>query len=84
MIKQWLEEKYGFNNLEKQGLTIKTTLDWELQKDTEKMVSTEVNKIAKLNITNGAALVVGVKDGDACIDVLKKHGITTLKKYQNY
>lgn len=28
--------------------------------------------------------IVGVKDGDACIDVLKKHGITTLKKYQNY
>ena len=64
MIKQWLEEKYGFNNLEKQGLTIKTTLDWELQKNTEKMVSNEVDKIKKLNISNGAALIIGVKDGD--------------------
>ncbi len=28
--------------------------------------------------------VVGVKAGDACIDVLKEHGITTLKRYPDY
>jgi len=28
--------------------------------------------------------IIGVKDGDACIEVLNGHGITSLKKYPNY
>lgn len=28
--------------------------------------------------------VVGVKDGDACIDILEKHGVSSLKKYPSY
>ncbi len=64
MVKQWLEEKYGFTNLEKQGLTIKTTLDLNTQQKIEKIVAEEVNKIGRLNISNGAALVIGVKKGD--------------------
>lgn len=38
-------------------------------------------------ITDIASLhgfVVGVKDGDACIDMLQRNGISTLKKYDNY
>ena len=31
-----------------------------------------------------SGFIVGVKDGDACIDVLTGYGITTLKKYSNY
>ncbi|PKL19196.1 MAG: hypothetical protein CVV49_02135 [Spirochaetae bacterium HGW-Spirochaetae-5] len=31
-----------------------------------------------------SGFIVGVKDGDACIDVLNGYGITTLKKYPNY
>ncbi|MEK6743448.1 MAG: transporter substrate-binding domain-containing protein [Nitrospirota bacterium] len=38
-------------------------------------------------ITDIASLhgfVVGVKDGDACIDMLQRNGISTLKTYHNY
>jgi 1A family penicillin-binding protein len=64
MVKQWLEEKYGYTNLEKQGLIIKTTLDLKTQKETQKIVTDEVKSITRLNITNGAALVLDVKNGD--------------------
>jgi len=64
MVKQWLEEKYGYTNLEKQGLTIKTTLDLKIQREAQKIVTEEVKSINKLNITNGAALILDVKNGD--------------------
>jgi len=64
MVKQWLEEKYGFGNLEKQGLVIRTTLDLKTQKEAQKIVADEIKNIAKLNISNGAALVIEVKTGD--------------------
>jgi 1A family penicillin-binding protein len=64
MVKQWLEEKYGYTNLEKQGLTIKTTLDLKVQREAQKMVTEEVKSINKLNITNGAALILDVRLGD--------------------
>ncbi len=64
MVKQWLEEKYGYSNLEKRGLTIKTTLNLKIQKDAQKIVTEEVKNINKLNITNGAALILDVKNGD--------------------
>jgi 1A family penicillin-binding protein len=63
-IKKILEEKYGYQNLEKQGLTIKTSLDMKTQEETQKIVAEEIDKVKKLNINNGAALVIDVKDGD--------------------
>ncbi len=63
MVKQWLEEKYGYTNLEKQGLTIKTTLDLKTQREAQKIVTDEVKSINKLNISNGAALILDVKTG---------------------
>jgi 1A family penicillin-binding protein len=63
-IKNLLESKYGFINFERQGLNIYTSLDLNVQKQSEKIVSDEVNNLAKLRITNGSALVVDVKNGD--------------------
>ena len=63
-IKNILEEKYGYKNLEKQGLTIKTSLDISVQNEAQKIVAEEIEKVKKLNITNGAALVLDVKTGD--------------------
>ena len=56
-----MEEKYGFTNIERRGLIIKTTLDLEIQKMVDKIISQEINSIAKLNVSNGAAVVVGVE-----------------------
>jgi len=64
MVKQWLEEKYGYSNLEKRGLTIKTTLDLKTQKEAQKIVTDELKNIARLNISNGAALILDVRYGD--------------------
>jgi signal transduction histidine kinase/ABC-type amino acid transport substrate-binding protein/ActR/RegA family two-component response regulator len=36
------------------------------------------------SIESLSGYIVGVKDGDACIEVLNSHGITSLKKYPNY
>jgi 1A family penicillin-binding protein len=63
-IKNILEEKYGYTNIEKQGLTIKTSLDLETQQAAQKIVTDEVKKINNLGISNGAALITDVKSGD--------------------
>ncbi|MBP6866791.1 PBP1A family penicillin-binding protein [Candidatus Shapirobacteria bacterium] len=63
-IKNLMEEKYGFTNIERRGLIIKTTLDLEIQKMVDKIISQEINSIAKLNVSNGAAVVVGVREGE--------------------
>ena len=63
-IKNILENKYGIVNFEKQGLNIFTSLDLDIQKEAEKIVSEEIEKVKNLKISNGAALVIGVKNGD--------------------
>jgi len=63
-IKNLLETKYGYVNFERLGLNIYTSLDLNIQNETEKIVKDEVDKVKNLKISNGAALVIGVKDGD--------------------
>ncbi|MDD4785419.1 MAG: PBP1A family penicillin-binding protein [Candidatus Shapirobacteria bacterium] len=63
-IKNLLEDKYGFINFERQGLNIYTSLDLNIQKEAEKIVKEEIDKVKALKISNGAALVIGVKNGD--------------------
>ena len=63
-IKNLLENKYGYINMERQGLKIYTSLDLNIQKKAEKIVKDEVDKVKNLKISNGAALVVEVKNGD--------------------
>ena len=63
-IKKLLEEKYGYKNLERQGLTIRTSLDINIQNEVQSVVTEEVEKVKRLNISNGAALVINVANGD--------------------
>jgi 1A family penicillin-binding protein len=63
-IKNLLEEKYGFVNIERQGLTVKTTLDSDIQNMANKITVNEVKNIKKLGISNGASLIIDVKQGD--------------------
>jgi 1A family penicillin-binding protein len=86
-IKKILEEKYGYENIERQGLTIKTSLDINIQNEAQKVVTEEIAKVKKLNINNGAALVLDVKNGDIlamvgskdywATDIDGKYNITT-------
>jgi 1A family penicillin-binding protein len=63
-VKDWLDQRRGFENMGRQGLRIKTSLDLEIQHKVEEIVREEVEKVRKLRITNGAALVIDVKTGD--------------------
>jgi len=63
-IKGMLEKKYGYSNFEKQGLIVKTSLDLDIQNEAQKMVTDEVKKINNLRISNGAALILNVRNGD--------------------
>jgi len=56
-IKELLEEKYGKDLVEKGGLRVTTTLDWDLQEKTEKILQAQAEKNEKEFRTKNAALV---------------------------
>src|SRR3972149_1317806 len=63
-IKAQLSEKYGEKLVEQGGLRVTTTLDLDLQDFTQNAVATEVAKLAKQNVGNGAAIVTRPKTGE--------------------
>ena len=63
-VKNLLAEKYGEATTEKGGLRVTTTLDLELQEFAEVAVATEVAKLKKQNVGNGAALVTRPATGE--------------------
>lgn len=63
-IRDELVDRYGQRMVEFGGLTVKTTLDLDLQDKTQEIVTNEVNKSLDLNFSNGAALVLDVKTGE--------------------
>jgi 1A family penicillin-binding protein len=63
-IKEQLAEKYGDAVVEKGGLRVKTTLDLELQEFAQNAVATEVAKLTKQKVGNGAALVTKPETGE--------------------
>ncbi len=63
-VKDLLVQKYGLSEVERGGLSVKTTLDLPTQQTAERIVAEEVDNDAYLNITNGASLVTNPKNGD--------------------
>jgi len=63
-IKNMLAEKYGENILTQGGLEVKTTLDLDLQHLSEQAVTSELAKLQRMNVTNGAALVTNPQTGE--------------------
>jgi 1A family penicillin-binding protein len=57
-IKDLLSKKYGNRVVSQGGLKVYTTLDLGLQEEVEQIVKEEVDKLAPLNVQNGAAMVV--------------------------
>jgi len=62
-VKEQLTEKYGLQKLTEGGLKVTTTLDLDVQNMTEIIVASEVAKLKKSNVTNGAALVTEPSTG---------------------
>lgn len=63
-VKKLLAEKFGEETLNKGGLEVRTSLDLNLQQQAQDIVTTEVQKVERLGISNGAALVTNPKTGE--------------------
>jgi 1A family penicillin-binding protein len=63
-VKGLLEEKYGEKMVEQGGLRVTTSLDLDLQEKAQEIVTTEIAKVEKLHITNGAAIVLNPQTGE--------------------
>jgi len=63
-VRDYLREKLGFDNIERRGLRVVTSLDLAVQDMAQNIVSDEINKVKRLRIGNGAALVIDPKNGD--------------------
>lgn len=63
-IRQILVDKYGEEIVEKGGLEVITSLDLSIQEAAEKIVKTEIDSLARLRVSNGAALVMNPQTGE--------------------
>ncbi len=63
-VKEILENEYGEEMVEKGGLEVTTTLDYEIQKMAEETVLSEISKLGNYHVTNGASLVINPKTGE--------------------
>lgn len=62
-VKQLLAQRYGEKTVEEGGLQVTTSLDLDLQEEAQKIVTEEIDKVKHLKITNGAAVVMDVTNG---------------------
>jgi len=63
-VQKILEARYGENVVEQGGLTVTTTLDYDLQEKAESIVASEIAKVESQHITNGAAVVINPQTGE--------------------
>lgn len=63
-VKDFLVKKYGLPLVEKKGLKVTTSLDANLQKMAQEIVTEEIQKNRYLNLTNGAVLITNPDSGD--------------------
>ncbi len=63
-IKEQLTDKYGVERVEQGGLRVYTTLDLDIQNFAQQAVASEVAKLKKLNVGNGAAIVTNPGTGE--------------------
>ncbi len=63
-VKNQLAKILGDRVVNQGGLTVTTTLDYDLQKYAQAAVTQEIKKIEKLHITNGAAMVIDAQTGE--------------------
>lgn len=62
-VEQMLEEQYGADRVKNGGLKVTTTLDYSLQQIAEDEVTKGVNNAKKLNVNNGAMVVLDPNNG---------------------
>ncbi|WP_322799235.1 PBP1A family penicillin-binding protein [Thermoflexus sp.] len=65
-VRRWLEERFGPDLVNRGGLRVYTTLDWDLQQYAEEAVRRHVEKLKSenRNVTNGALVAIRPKTGE--------------------
>ncbi len=63
-VKDLLIKKYGLEKVDEGGLEITTTLDLDIQNYAQEVIASEIAKLKKMNVTNGAALITDPKSGE--------------------
>lgn len=63
-VKQQLVKQFGEAAVENGGLRVKTTLDYDIEKEAEKIVKEEIAKDKSLKVGNGSAIVTNPKTGE--------------------
>nr|MBI5455558.1 penicillin-binding protein [Candidatus Levybacteria bacterium] len=63
-VKQQLVKQFGEAVVENGGLRVKTTLDYKIEKEAEKIVKEEIEKVKSLKVGNGSAVVTIPKTGE--------------------
>lgn len=63
-VKRILEEQFGSEMVERGGMKIITTLDYDIQQEAEKIVKEEIEKLKSYKVGNGAAIVMDPKTGE--------------------
>lgn len=63
-VREQLDEMLGSDLVETGGLKVTTSLDMDLQRVAQEVVSEEIAKVENLNITNGAVMVTDPQTGE--------------------
>jgi penicillin-binding protein 1C len=63
-VKELLARQFGEQVVERGGLQVTTTLDYDLQKQAEEIVKDELDKLEDYKVGNGAALITNPKNGE--------------------
>ncbi|HWS49168.1 MAG TPA: transglycosylase domain-containing protein [Candidatus Methanoperedens sp.] len=62
-VKEQLIEKYGIQKVTEGGLKVWTSLDTDIQNYAQDQIATEIEKLKKMKVSNGAAIVTESKTG---------------------
>ena len=63
-VREYLAQHYGESIASRGGLKVTTTLDLDLQEESEKVVKKNIDLLTALRVSNGAALVTKPKTGE--------------------
>ncbi len=64
MVRSMLAERFGEDAVSQGGLEVYTTLDLDVQASAEAAVAKEIEKLGRLKVSNGAAMVTDPRSGE--------------------
>lgn len=82
-VKEWLEEKYGREYLERAGLKVYTTLDFSFQKKAEEIIKERLPQLKIYNAYNASLVVLDPKTGEILAMVGSKNWYATTSEACN-